>query len=435
MKVFWSWQSDTVGKIGRYFVRSAIDEAVEALKQEPSVDEPFDREDETFEELHVDQDRQGVAGSPDLAATIFDKIGKAAVFIADITVIGASSLAREGEEPKKLINSNVAVELGYALGKLGGSQVLMVMNEFYGKREHLPFDLRGKGGPLLFKLSPQASKEEIETEKKRLKKKLKDAIGLCIGDQQESARKAVPFPRKSSFEDPALFRSDDEAVGQFWNEFPRGIGPEGPVYAQSGPSLWLRLMPEHSIDRNFSAPELRSAALHGPHGTMLTPLEYPGSSLHNLVESDGIGIASVWVADLPVETARNASAVAWIFDTGEIWSWKHLQDGKTITFFEKQMQDHLEQYATVLSTLGINRPYKWVAGLSNAKGFELEPLNIDGRIPHVGRPPECLSNLIEKEGMFREGDEAHEALLPFFEEVYRKCSTDRQRYLGRKLPY
>ena len=169
MKVFWSWQSDTLGKIGRHFVRSAIDEAVEALKQEPSVDEPFDREDETFEELHVDQDRQGVAGSPDLAPTIFDKIGKAAVFIADITVVGVGSLAKEGDEPKKLINSNVAVELGYALGKLGGSKVLMVMNEFFGKREHLPFDLRGKGGPLLFKLSPQASKEEIEKGKETAK--------------------------------------------------------------------------------------------------------------------------------------------------------------------------------------------------------------------------------------------------------------------------
>jgi len=139
MKVFWSWQSDTVGKIGRRFVRSAIDEAVQALKQEPSIDEPFDREDEAFDELHVDQDRQGIAGSPDLATTIFEKIGKSTVFIADVTLVGISTLTKQGEEPKKLLNSNVSVELGYALGKLGGSKVLMVINEFYGKREHLPF--------------------------------------------------------------------------------------------------------------------------------------------------------------------------------------------------------------------------------------------------------------------------------------------------------
>jgi hypothetical protein len=294
MKIFWSWQSDTLGKIGRHFVRSAIDEAVQALKQEPSVDEPFDREDEAFDELHVDQDRQGIAGSPDLAPTIFEKIGNTTVFIADITLVGTSFLTKAGEEPKKLINSNASVELGYALGKLGGSKVLMVMNEFYGKREHLPFDLRGKGGPLLFNLGPEASKEDIEREKKRLKKQLKDAIALCIGEQQESVRKATPFPRKLSFEDPAQFRSDGQAVGQFWNDLPEGIGPEGPVYADTGPSLWLRLMPEHSISRNFSAPELKSAAFYGPSGVMLTPLTYYDSrSLRNLIEEDGIGMATV----------------------------------------------------------------------------------------------------------------------------------------------
>ena len=32
MKVFWSWQADTPGKIGRHFVRDAISEAIELLK-------------------------------------------------------------------------------------------------------------------------------------------------------------------------------------------------------------------------------------------------------------------------------------------------------------------------------------------------------------------------------------------------------------------
>jgi hypothetical protein len=431
MKVFWSWQSDTVGKIGRHFVRSAIDEAVQALKQEPSIDEPFDREDEAFDELHVDQDRQGIAGSPDLATTIFEKIGKSTVFIADVTLVGISTLTKQDEEPKKLLNSNVSVELGYALGKLGGSKVLMVINEFYGKREHLPFDLRGKGGALVFNLGPEAGKEDIERERKLLKKKLKEAIGLCIGEQQENARRALPFPRKSSFEDPSQFRSEGEVVGQFWNDLPKGMGREGSVYADAGPSLWIRLMPEHSIDRNFSAPELKKAAFYGPRGIMLTPLEFHDSrSLHNLIEEDGIGLATAWVADLPVQTPPTAHAVAWIFSTGEIWSWQHLQDGQVIRFFEKKMADHLDQYAIVLSTLGILRPYKWIAGLSQAKGFTLEPVEIDGRPARVGRPYECLSNLIELEGALQEGDNGHEALLPFFEEVYRRCSTDRQHYLG-----
>jgi hypothetical protein len=35
MKIFWSWQSDTPGKTGRYFVRDALLEAIRVLKHYP----------------------------------------------------------------------------------------------------------------------------------------------------------------------------------------------------------------------------------------------------------------------------------------------------------------------------------------------------------------------------------------------------------------
>ncbi len=44
MKVFWSWQSDTPGKVGRHFVRDALTAAIEQLKQAPDVEEPTERE-------------------------------------------------------------------------------------------------------------------------------------------------------------------------------------------------------------------------------------------------------------------------------------------------------------------------------------------------------------------------------------------------------
>jgi len=69
MKIFWAWQPDTPGKIGRFFVRDALKAAIEQLKQAPDIEEPTTRET-----LHIDQDRQSVRGSPDLARTIFEKI-------------------------------------------------------------------------------------------------------------------------------------------------------------------------------------------------------------------------------------------------------------------------------------------------------------------------------------------------------------------------
>ena len=118
MKVFWSWQADTPGNTGRHFVREALADAIKALKQPEDVEEPTARE--TREALHLDHDRQGVPGSPDLAPTIFRKIDQAAVFVADVTLVSHITKGREASSTKKLINSNVAIEYGYALHALGG---------------------------------------------------------------------------------------------------------------------------------------------------------------------------------------------------------------------------------------------------------------------------------------------------------------------------
>jgi hypothetical protein len=99
MKVFWSWQSDTPGKTGRHLIRDALMDAIDHLKRSPDIDEPA-------RELHLDQDIQDVSGSPDLVLTILRKIDASVVVVADVTLVG------ETRANKKLINSNVAIELG-----------------------------------------------------------------------------------------------------------------------------------------------------------------------------------------------------------------------------------------------------------------------------------------------------------------------------------
>ena len=64
MKIFWSWQSDTPGKIGRFLVRDALQEAIEQLKQAPDIEEPTAQANR--DALHLDHDMKGVTGSPDL---------------------------------------------------------------------------------------------------------------------------------------------------------------------------------------------------------------------------------------------------------------------------------------------------------------------------------------------------------------------------------
>jgi hypothetical protein len=90
MKIFWSWQSDTPGNIGRHFVRETLEDAIRQLKEAPEIEEPPARE--TREDLHLDYDRKNVPGSPDLARLIFDKIEQATVLIADVTPVNAGWL-------------------------------------------------------------------------------------------------------------------------------------------------------------------------------------------------------------------------------------------------------------------------------------------------------------------------------------------------------
>ncbi|MBR0755662.1 hypothetical protein JQ604_26100 [Bradyrhizobium jicamae] len=189
MKVFWSWQSDTPGKTGRHFVRAALSLAIDALKQAPDVEEPTAAE--TREGLHLDQDRQGVPGSPDLAPTIFEKIERSVVFVADVTLVGASD-----DGSKRLMNSNVAIEYGHAHHALGSKAILMVQNTHYGNRDALPFDLRHKAGPVQFNLAPGAKKAEIEAEQKKLVSQLVVALRPYL--ERATAQTAAPFQEAAS---------------------------------------------------------------------------------------------------------------------------------------------------------------------------------------------------------------------------------------------
>jgi hypothetical protein len=201
MKIFWSWQSDTPKDIGRFFVRDALREAIQVLKTDEHVLEPLERE--TAAKLELDSDRQGVPGSPDLAATIFDKIEAADVFVADVTIVGATP------EGKKLINSNVAIEYGHAHKALSFRRVLMVQNHHYGDGDDLPFDLRQKSWPLHYTLAPDATKAEISAERAKFKAKLAEALRpylsmgsaaapTHVGYRRPSPGQYLPSDRKSS---------------------------------------------------------------------------------------------------------------------------------------------------------------------------------------------------------------------------------------------
>lgn len=422
MKVFWSWQSDTPGKIGRHFVRDALTAAIKELKETLEIEEPDQRE--TLADLHLDQDRKGVPGSPDLARVILEKIEKSSVFVADVTPVGRISAPHEGKQEKKTINPNVAIELGYALHALGDRALLMVLNEHYGGRTDLPFDLQSKAGPIIFGLSPDADKNAIDAATKRLKSELRDALKLQIDNHVENIRQQTPFPAAESKDGPARFRQPNEPLGIRSNGVPFGLDAEDPIFLAKGPALWLRLMPATNPGRTWPPHVLKENALRSSNFALM-PF-YVFESSHGLRAEDGYGIFTQSYAE-----PHEAISIAFAFETGEIWSIDtlFLSNGKKIIPFpEPYYNKSLQNYTRFLTSLGIDPPYRWICGMTGVNGYCLEVPVRSGHI-RPGPGPQCLSSDIIAEGRYDGAQTPTRALVSFFNKIFEKCGLPRPDHL------
>ena len=365
MKVFWSWQSDTPGKIGRFFVRDALSDAINQLKEELDI---LDRES-----IHLDQDRQGVPGSPDLAATIFEKIKESEVFVADVTLVGKTAeLSPKLDQlasGKKLINSNVAIELGYALCALTDRKVLLVFNSNFGGHEELPFDLRHKGGAITFKLVPSATKEEITSERKRLTGALKGALMAYLKTP------AVPkFNETPSTFTRAAYFDKKEILAQIGDPDSDEIS-----YSYITDSLcYVRVIPTRSLPRPLALATLTTIAQRAP---LLTGQRRGVSSTHN---SHGAIIYESGSNPSVRDGRLNASTQ--LFENGEVWSINtslivkergERPAGVKLPFiavqpFERTCQAHLAALLTFIKDqLGIHSPWQVEIGLVGIKGLNL----------------------------------------------------------------
>ncbi len=154
-KVFYSWQSDLPNNTNRSLIESSLNKAAKEIESEDTDIEPV-----------IDRDTKGVAGSPNIATTIFDKIKKSHIFVADVSIIG-----KAGSRPTP--NPNVLIELGYGLDTLGHEAMILVFNEAFGKVEDLPFDLRMYRTLTYFCPEDSTDRSEI---KKELTRDLKVAL-------------------------------------------------------------------------------------------------------------------------------------------------------------------------------------------------------------------------------------------------------------------
>lgn len=215
--VFYSWQSDLENRTNRSFIQYALQKAIEAvLETELEID------------LALDRDTQNTIGAPDIAKTILDKIDRATVVIADVSIINAGSSKRLTPNP------NVLFELGYAVRSLSWDYVLPVFNLATDRIEDLPFDLRSRR-PITYKMPNDAVEKKDEL--KNLARTLQAGIQAIL-ESRRKRKTTIEFVYQTSptsrFGVKNLGATSIEVV-KFSVEYPKSIDVNSFPAAQSQP--------------------------------------------------------------------------------------------------------------------------------------------------------------------------------------------------------
>jgi len=214
--IFYSWLSDLPNSTNRGFIQRALEQAGKEIRGDDSISvEPV-----------IDRDTAGIPGSPDIAATILEKIDQCDVFACDVSIIN------QGATTRLTPNPNVLIELGYALKRLGWSRILMIQNTEFGNVEELPFDLRMK------RVITYTAGEEggiRAKERKKLKSKLFKALKEIFRHET--------MPIDDSTVSVTIPREDDYA----WRDNMRQIAMED--YSKSGLTAFVEAFSTLSFPR------------------------------------------------------------------------------------------------------------------------------------------------------------------------------------------
>jgi hypothetical protein len=308
-----------------------------------------------------------VPGSPDLAKVIFEKIHKAAIVIADATIVGKG---KSGTRPNKkhtkarrFINPNVGIEIGYALKAHGDGRLLLIVNEHYGSTDDLPFDLRHKSVSFRYDLREDAEKEEIASAKKSLVVALVVALRQYI-DTVPAAVENQQFNGWPAKRPPAFYFSAGERLVQ--------IGQPGDLdrdfYFSANRALYVRLIPTRSSRKPWTPRELNdlTSDVQPLARKGILPLRYPN-------EYGQIHFR-------PYANQPEIAALTQVFSNGELWGLNGAlmvdrQEGERLLpalLLEMTCYDALYDYVRVAEQrLGLSAPYAFEAGLVGASGYSI----------------------------------------------------------------
>jgi hypothetical protein len=427
MKIFWSWQSDTDGKTGRHFVRKALNAAIKELKEAEDVEEP--NEKARAEALHSDAGIEGIAGSPDVVNEIFKKIKFAAIILADITPVGEGPPRKDEHgkrlKRKKFMNPNVAIELGYGMKELEENHFLMVMNAHYGDRSSVPFDLAGRGGPIIYKLAPDRAKEEYDAEFAKLRGWLKQELREFLKTPAAPATPPAPFVPTAPTINPSAFWQPNEVLYSHKSDIAGLAGKPEEIYLyrfNSPTALYIRVMPLTSLTDELRDTVMNDAIAKRPRAMTRT------------VHGCSIGKNQYGAIAYEADNNGNIEGLVQTFRNGEVWCvscdlTRKISRGlvMSVPTATKIMTDTLWKLLSLMKNyLHVMPPYRVVMGVTGFKGGSLG-------IGNNELSNEIHINDIEKDFIIDETDpnedDALEAVEAFIDKL---CDKGNVTYVKQK---
>lgn len=408
---FYAWQSDTPEKYNRHLIRKALDEAAGRITADASIDV----------EIVIDSDTEGLPGTPPITETILKKIEACEIFIPDVSFVACT----KGD--KLVPNPNVMTEYGYALSAKTHAALMPVMNTAFGPPEKLPFDMGHLRHPIQYRLESTAPDSERRETRAALSKKIEEKLRQQIAATQPPLPQPALFRAAEAKDGPARFREPDRPLGIRDGAGFIDAGAGKDIFFAAGAAMWLRLMPSFDPAKKWSSAVLRVALNSGIN---LPTLLGPASGTCVIRAEDGVGTCI-----LSNDQEQKTDYVTFAFETGEVWAIStfplrtHPSDLRVVDV-ERMLTEALLPYARFLTKLGINSPYKWIAGVTGVRGRELQyPVApYRERIPGWGSH-KCVSNEISSEGSYDMVQSPHSALLPFYKEIYDKGGLERPRHL------
>ncbi len=183
--LFYSWQDDRPRKHHHYLIRDALNGVLKRI--------PPSEELQLDEAIRLDHDTKSEPGTPEIASTVFAKIKKCSLFVADLTFVGQTVPASCDTASELIPNPNVLVELGYAASRIGWGRIICVMNAAYGKPDEQIFDIKHRRWPISYEVQYVLGENESKLKDARveLEGKLLLAVRSALANEHEQVAEII----------------------------------------------------------------------------------------------------------------------------------------------------------------------------------------------------------------------------------------------------